>query len=73
MASGNLGLITFPRIPRRATLERIEQHRPGLIETLRTHPGIGFVLVRSTSTGRSHSAPTVASCSRPARSRARIR
>lgn len=45
MASGNLGLITFPRIPGRATAEQIEAERPGLIEALRTHPGIGFVLV----------------------------
>jgi uncharacterized membrane protein YvlD (DUF360 family) len=47
MASGNLGLITFPREPGRLSIERIEALRPGLIETLRAHPGIGFVLVRS--------------------------
>ena len=39
MASGNLGLITFPRMPGRVTLEQIEAERPGLIEALRTHPG----------------------------------
>jgi uncharacterized membrane protein YvlD (DUF360 family) len=51
MASGNLGLITFPRLDGRATLEVIEAERPGLVEALRTHPGIGFVLVRSESEG----------------------
>ncbi len=47
MASGNLGLITFPRIEGKATREQIEDARPGLIEALRTHEGIGFVLVES--------------------------
>lgn len=47
MASGCLGLITFPREPGRVTLERIEARWPKLIPTLREHPGIGFLLVRS--------------------------
>jgi uncharacterized membrane protein YvlD (DUF360 family) len=47
MASGNLGLISFPREPGRVTLERLEELHPRLIETLRDHPGIGFVMVRS--------------------------
>ena len=47
MASGCLGLITFPREPGRVTLERIEARWPALIPTLREHPGIGFLLVRS--------------------------
>ena len=47
MASGNLGLISFPREPGRVTLEQIEERRPGLLDALRTHPGIAFVLVRS--------------------------
>jgi uncharacterized membrane protein YvlD (DUF360 family) len=47
MASGCLGLITFPREPGRVTLERIEALWPALIPTLREHPGIGFLLVRS--------------------------
>ncbi|HEU4703020.1 MAG TPA: phage holin family protein [Conexibacter sp.] len=51
MASGNLGLISFPREPGRVTLEQIEARRPGLIDALRTHPGIGFVLVRSAADG----------------------
>ncbi len=51
MASGNLGLVSFPREPGRVTLEQIEARRPGLIEALRTHPGVGFVLVRSERDG----------------------
>jgi uncharacterized membrane protein YvlD (DUF360 family) len=47
MASGCLGLISFPREPGRVTLERLEQLHPGLVPALRDHPGIGFVLVRS--------------------------
>jgi hypothetical protein len=51
MASGNLGLISFPREPGRVMLEQIEARRPGLLDALRTHPGIGFVLVRSERDG----------------------
>jgi hypothetical protein len=47
MASGCLGLISFPREPGRVTLERIEALYPQLIPALREHPGIGFLLVRS--------------------------
>src|SRR4051794_1333618 len=47
MASGCLGLVTFPREPGRVTLERIEARWPELIPTLRDHPGIGFFVVRS--------------------------
>ena len=51
MASGNLGLITFPREPGRLTLERIEELYPGLLDALREHPGIGFVMVDSANGG----------------------
>ncbi len=47
MASGNLGLISFPREPGRVTMERIEELHPRLLRTLREHPGIAFALVRS--------------------------
>jgi uncharacterized membrane protein YvlD (DUF360 family) len=47
MASGCLGLVSFPREPGRLTLERIEALHPSLMPTLVSHPGIGFVLVRS--------------------------
>jgi uncharacterized membrane protein YvlD (DUF360 family) len=51
MASGCLGLISFPREPGRVTLERIEQLYPDLIAALRSHVGIGFLLVRSEAHG----------------------
>ncbi|MGN6187760.1 MAG: hypothetical protein ACTHOE_02575, partial [Conexibacter sp.] len=51
MASGNLGIISFPREPGRVTLEQIEARRPGLLDALRAHPGIGFLLVRSERDG----------------------
>lgn len=51
MASGCLGLISFPREPGRVTLERIDELHPRLIGALREHPGIGFVLVRSERDG----------------------
>jgi hypothetical protein len=47
MASGCLGLISFPREPGRVTLERLKQLHPRLIPALRDHPGIGFVHVAS--------------------------
>ena len=51
MASGCLGLVSFPREPGRVTLERLEELHPRLLETLASHPGIGFVLVRSEKHG----------------------
>ena len=51
MASGCLGLISFPREPGRLSRERIEALYPRLIDGLRSHPGIGFMLVRSESHG----------------------
>lgn len=51
MASGCLGLISFPREPGRVSAERLEALHPGLLDTLRAHPGIGFVMVRSEHSG----------------------
>jgi uncharacterized membrane protein YvlD (DUF360 family) len=51
MASGCLGLISFPREAGRLTLERIMRRCPRLIAGLREHPGIGFLLVRSEQYG----------------------
>jgi uncharacterized membrane protein YvlD (DUF360 family) len=51
MASGCLGLISFPREPGRLSLERISELHPSLINTLREHAGIGFLLVRSDEHG----------------------
>ncbi|HVD39404.1 MAG TPA: phage holin family protein [Solirubrobacterales bacterium] len=51
MASGCLGLITFPREPGRVSAERIEALYPRLLPALREHPGVGFVMVRSEREG----------------------
>ena len=51
MASGCLGLVSFPRLPGRVPLERIEDLYPTLIPALRDHPGVGFVMVRSEADG----------------------
>ncbi|MBS1679316.1 MAG: phage holin family protein [Actinobacteria bacterium] len=51
MASGCLGLVSFPRLPGRVPLEHIEELYPTLIPALRAHPGIGFILVRSDADG----------------------
>jgi len=51
MASGCLGLISFPREPGRMTLERITELYPRLMPMLLEHPGIGFALVRSDADG----------------------
>src|SRR5918997_2843973 len=47
MASGCLGLVSFPRMPGRVTLEQLAERYPGVVPALRTHPGVGFLLVRS--------------------------
>lgn len=51
MASGNLGLVSFPRIPGRITLEQLEDLHPGLVDGLAGHPGIGFLLVDTADSG----------------------
>lgn len=51
LASGNLGLVAFPDIEGRATMEEIDRRSPGLLDALTGHPGIGFVLVRSAQRG----------------------
>lgn len=51
LASGNLGLISFPDLPGRATREEIDRRHPALLRMLSGHPGIGFVLVRSEEYG----------------------
>jgi Type I phosphodiesterase / nucleotide pyrophosphatase len=51
LASGNLGLVSFPRISHRVTLEELEEHYPALVPTLLEHPGVAFLLVRSSEHG----------------------
>ena len=50
-ASGNLGLIYFPRLPGRVTLETIQSRWPNLIPGLARHDGIGALMVASESHG----------------------
>ncbi|MGW8377579.1 phage holin family protein [Streptomyces sp. ODS28] len=47
LASGNLGLVSFPDVPVRMSREQIEARHPALLRALADHPGIGFLLVRS--------------------------
>lgn len=51
LASGNLGLISFPDVPERMSREQIDERHPALLRTLANHPGIGFLLVRSEACG----------------------
>jgi uncharacterized membrane protein YvlD (DUF360 family) len=51
LASGNLGLIYVMDAPRRLCLEEINERHPHLLDALRSHPHIGFLLVRSRERG----------------------
>jgi hypothetical protein len=51
LASGNLGLIYLMEEPRRLCLEEIDERHPRLLETLRGHRHIGFLLVHSRDRG----------------------
>jgi uncharacterized membrane protein YvlD (DUF360 family) len=51
LASGNLGLVSFPDVPHRMSKEEIDARHPALLGTLANHPGIGFLLVRSEKHG----------------------
>lgn len=51
LASGNLGLVSFPDVRHRMTREEIDRRHPALLPTLANHPGVGFLLVRSAERG----------------------
>jgi uncharacterized membrane protein YvlD (DUF360 family) len=51
LASGNLGLIYLMQEPRRLCLEEIDERHPRLLEALRGHRHIGFLLVHSRERG----------------------
>ena len=51
IASGNLGLVYFPRMPGRVSIEQLAAAYPGLVESLAAHPGIGAMLIRSETHG----------------------
>ena len=49
--SGNLALVSFPRISGRVTLEQLAERWPRLVPGLAGHPGVGLVMVRSSEHG----------------------
>jgi uncharacterized membrane protein YvlD (DUF360 family) len=51
LGSGNLGLIYLMEEPRRLTLEELDERHPRLIPALRSHPHVGWLLVRSAERG----------------------
>lgn len=51
LGSGNLGLVSLMEEPRRLTLEEIDERHPRLIPSLRAHPHVGWLLVRSLERG----------------------
>jgi uncharacterized membrane protein YvlD (DUF360 family) len=51
LGSGNLGLIYLMEAQERLCLEEIEERHPRLLDSLRRHPHIGFLLVRSRDRG----------------------
>ena len=51
LGSGNLGLVYFPEDPRRLAQEEIDERYPELLPALRSHPHVGWVLVRSRRDG----------------------
>ncbi len=51
LGSGNLGLVYLMEVQHRLTLEELNERHPRLIPTLREHPHIGWLLVRSAEHG----------------------
>ena len=51
VGSGNLGLVWFTGHDHRLTIEELEELHPKLVGTLAAHPGVGLLLVRSTTRG----------------------
>ena len=51
LGSGNLGLIYLMEERRRLTLEEIDARHPQLLSALRSHPHVGWLLVRSSEHG----------------------
>ena len=51
VGSGNLGLVYFTGSDHRLTVEELEDLHPKLVATLAAHPGIGLLMVRSSTRG----------------------
>jgi uncharacterized membrane protein YvlD (DUF360 family) len=51
LGSGNLGLVYLMEEKRRLTLEELNERHPELIDALRSHPHVGWLLVSSAENG----------------------
>jgi uncharacterized membrane protein YvlD (DUF360 family) len=51
LGSGNLGLVYLMEEQRRLTLEELDSRHPELVPALRSHPHVGWLLVRSEQDG----------------------
>ena len=51
VGSGNLGLVWFPQVPHRLTLEDFQERWPGLVDGLAARPGVGVVVVDTAEQG----------------------
>ena len=51
LGSGNLGLIYLMNERRRLTMEEIDAAHPELLGALRSHPHVGWLLLRSSEHG----------------------
>ena len=51
LGSGNLGLVYLMEERRRLTLEELDERHPELLPALRSHPHVGWLLVRSAEHG----------------------
>lgn len=51
VGSGNLGLVWFPQVPHRLTLEEFQERWPGLVTGLAERPGVGVVVVDTLASG----------------------
>jgi uncharacterized membrane protein YvlD (DUF360 family) len=51
LGSGNLGLVYLMEEQRRLTLEELDARHPALVPALRSHPHVGWLLVRSERDG----------------------
>jgi uncharacterized membrane protein YvlD (DUF360 family) len=51
LGSGNLGLVYLMEEQRRLTREEIDERHPRLLRALRSHPHVGWILVRSAEHG----------------------
>jgi hypothetical protein len=51
VGSGNLGLVWFTGHDHRLTVEELEEMHPGLVAAVASHPGVGLLLVKSSTYG----------------------